>query len=105
MAYFKKLLELLKIEREEDRASYRKLTESAPAAVRRAAGLTWYPIAIRGSEMSRGDYLTVEVERTTHQDLPHQLRFGSSAALFSNHNAQTDRVEGTIAYQGGNRLK
>ncbi len=63
MAYFKKLLELLKIEREEDRASYRKLTESAPAAVRRAAGLTWYPIAIRGSEMSRGLTLKTQIKR------------------------------------------
>jgi ATP-dependent RNA/DNA helicase IGHMBP2 len=105
MDYFKKLLTLLKIEREDDRKAYLKLTESASAADRRANGLTWYPLAIRGTEPSRGDYLTVEVERTTHQDLPHQLRFGASAALFSNHDPKNDRVEGTISYQGGNRLK
>lgn len=93
------------MEREADRNSYARQTESAPAAVRRAAGLTWYPIAIRGTEPSRGDYITVEVERTTHQDISHQLRFGASAALFSNHNAGTDRVEGTVAWQSGNRLK
>jgi len=55
--------------------------------------------------MSRGDYLTVELERTTHNDIPHQFRFGMSAALFSNHDAGTDRIEGTISYQGENRLK
>lgn len=105
MDYFKKLLTLLKIESEDDRKAYLKLTESASAADRRANGLTWYPIAIRGTEPSRGDYLTVEVERTTHRDLPHQLRFGASAALFSNHDPKNDRVEGTISYQGGDRLK
>jgi ATP-dependent RNA/DNA helicase IGHMBP2 len=105
MDYFKKLLNLLKIERDDDRKAYLKLTESTSAADRRANGLTWYPIAIRSTEPSRGDYITVEAERTTHQDLPHQLRFGASAALFSNHDPKNDRVEGTISYQGGDRLK
>ena len=82
MDYFKKLLDLLKIEREEDHAQYRKLTEQSSVAERRANGLTWYPIAIRGSEMSRGDYITVEVERTTHQDISHQLRTGMPAVFF-----------------------
>jgi ATP-dependent RNA/DNA helicase IGHMBP2 len=105
MDYFKKLLNLLKIERDDDRKAYLKLTESTSAADRRANGLTWYPIAIRGTEPSRGDYITVEAERTTHQDLPHQLRFGESAALFYNNHPNNDRVEGTITYQGGDRLK
>ncbi len=105
MDYFKRLLELLKIEREEDRQSYQRLIERSSVSERRASGLAWYPIAIRGQEMSRGDYLTVEVERTTHQDLPHQLRFGMPAVLFSNHEPKKDRVEGVISHQGGNRLK
>lgn len=105
MPYFKKLLDLLKTEREEDLQAYTKQKETLSVAERRALGLTWYPIAIRGSEMSRGDYLTVEVERTTHQDLQHQLRFGMPAVLFSNHDPKNDKVEGLIAYQGGSRLK
>ena len=67
-------------------------------------GLSWYPIAIKGSEMSRGDYLTVEVERTSHLDTPHQFRFGMPAALFSQHHP-ADRIEGTINFISGNRLK
>lgn len=105
MDYFKKLLGLLKTEREEDRRSYLKLTETTSVSDRRASGLSWYPIAIRGSEMSRGDYLAVEVERTTHQDISHQLRFGMPAVLFSNHDPKQDRVEGVISHQSGNRLK
>ncbi|MGB8194443.1 MAG: AAA domain-containing protein [Chitinophagaceae bacterium] len=105
MDYFKRLLDLLRIEKEEDRRSYQQLIENMPVPERRSAGLTWYPIAIKDTEMSRGDYLVVEVERTTHQDIIHQLRFGMTAALFSNHDAKADRVEGIISFISGNRLK
>ncbi|HEX8278191.1 MAG TPA: IGHMBP2 family helicase, partial [Segetibacter sp.] len=105
MDYFRKLLDLLKIEKEEDRRSYQELTENMRVTERRANGMTWYPVAIKDTELGRGDYLTVELERTTHQDILHQLRFGMSAALFSNHGSKNDRVEGTISYINGNRLK
>jgi ATP-dependent RNA/DNA helicase IGHMBP2 len=105
MEYFRKLLDLLKLEWQEDRQSYNELAEKSSVADRRINGLSWYPVTIRGSEMGRGDYLTVEIERTTHQDISHQLRFGASAALFSNHDPKNDRVEGTISYQSGDRLK
>ncbi len=105
MDYFSRLRQLLQQEKSEDRENYRKQTESVPVTQRRANGLAWYPIAIRGSEMSHGDYLTVEVERTTHQDVPHQLRFGASAVLFSQHDPKEHRAEGTISWQSGNRLK
>ncbi len=105
MDYFIALQNLLKIERETDLQQYRKQTEQSSVTERRANGLTWYPIAIRGNEMTAGDYIQIEVERTTNTDLPHQLRFGMSAALFSNHDAKNNRIEGVIAFQGGNRLK
>ena len=105
MDYFKNLLDLLKIEQEMDRRTYIQLTESSSVNDRRANGLSWYPIAIRDTEMSRGDYLTVELERTTHQEIVHQFRFGASASLFSNHDPKNNKVEGTVSYQSGNRLK
>lgn len=105
MAYFERLLDLLKMERDADRKSYQAQTETTTVAQRRANGLSWYPVAIRGTEMGRGDYLIVEVERTTHQDVAHQLRFGVSAMLFSNHDAKRHHVDGTISWQSGNRLK
>ncbi len=105
MDYFKKLLDLLKIERNEDREQYKRLTESSSVSDRRANGLTWFPVAIRGSEIGRGDYLTIELERTTHQDVSHQFRAGMPAVFFTNHDPQKDRIEGTIAHQNGNKLK
>ena len=103
--YFQNLLSLLKTEYNEDLRQYLEQTQSASVAERRALGLIWYPIAIRGTEIGRGDYLTVEAERTTHQDNSHQFRSGANAALFSNHDPQNDRIEGTIGFLSNNRLK
>jgi ATP-dependent RNA/DNA helicase IGHMBP2 len=104
MSYFKDLIALLAAERSADEAAFTSLTAGTGAAQRRALGLCWYPIAIRNTEPVRGDYLSVEIERTTHKDLAHQLRFGSSVALFSNHD-NNDRVNGTITFIGADRLK
>jgi len=105
MDYFKQLLALLKMERDADRQAYMELTRSASAAERRSNGLAWYPIAIRGTELNQAEYVTVEVERVSHTDLPHQLRFGASARLFSNLNAKQDFLEGVLTYVGGTKLK
>jgi ATP-dependent RNA/DNA helicase IGHMBP2 len=105
MDYFKQLQQLLEIEQAADRLAYAAVTQQSSAAERRQNGLCWYPVAIKGSEMGLGDYLTVEAERTTHQELEHQLRFGMPVALFSNHNAKTDRLEGIISYLNGNTVK
>ncbi|MCC8423472.1 AAA domain-containing protein [Mucilaginibacter sp. UR6-11] len=104
MNYFKNLLSLLAAERSADEAAFISLTAGTGAAQRRSLGLCWYPIAIRNTEPVRGDYLSIEVERTSHKDLSHQLRFGSSVALFSNHD-NADRVNGTVTFIGGDRLK
>jgi ATP-dependent RNA/DNA helicase IGHMBP2 len=104
MEYFKALQDLLKVERDEDFKHYQALTEKIPVVLRRSNGLTWYPIAIRNTELSRGDYMNVEFERTTHHDVNHQFRFGAMVALFSNHDP-SERLEGTITHVSGNRCK
>jgi len=104
MEYFKALEALLKIERDEDFKQYQALTEKIPVVTRRANGLTWYPVAIRATELTRGDYINVEFERTTHHELSHQFRFGATIALFSNHDPK-DKIEGTITNINGNRCK
>lgn len=105
MDYFESLRHLLSLEREADSLSYQLLAATTSVAQRREAGMSWYPIAIRGTEIGRGDYLTIELERTTHQDIPHQFRFGQPAMLFSNHEPSTDNVSGTVSFVSGDRLK
>ncbi|ULQ53430.1 AAA domain-containing protein [Flavihumibacter fluvii] len=96
---------MLRIERQADRLSYATLTEKSSTSERRQNGICWYPIAIKGTEIGQGDYLTVEIERTSYLELVHQFRFGMPVAIFSNHNAKTDRIEGVITYISGNTIK
>ncbi|MGZ5246441.1 MAG: AAA domain-containing protein, partial [Flavitalea sp.] len=105
MSYFKQLSKLLSLEKDADKKSYQQLTHALSINERRENGMSWYPIAIRDTEIGRGDYLTIEVERTTNQDLIHQFRFGMTVALFSNFDPKNDRVEGTLSHLSGNRMK
>jgi ATP-dependent RNA/DNA helicase IGHMBP2 len=105
MPYFERLQQLLLTEQNEDRRQFQAQIERFATAERRSLGLTWYPVAIRGSELNQADYVTVEFERTTHQDIHHQFRFGSQAALFSNHDAENDRIVGTVAHVSKNNIK
>ncbi|TDB61885.1 AAA domain-containing protein [Arundinibacter roseus] len=105
MDYFKNQLALVKTEREEDLRSFQQQTLTTTASERRANGMAWYPVAICATEIGRGEYLTVEFERTTHHNLAHQFRSGMPVALFSNHAPQTDRLQGTLSFIYGNKLK
>lgn len=105
MEYFGRLRQLLELEKEEDRRSFSVLISKLSIQQRRENGLTWFPVAIRGTEVGKGDYLTLEVERTSFFDLQHQFRSGMRVALFSNHDADRDRIDGLISYISGNTLK
>jgi ATP-dependent RNA/DNA helicase IGHMBP2 len=105
MEYFRRLAELLKIEKEEDRRSYQALIKNLSVQQRRENGITWFPVSIKGTEIGKGDYLSVEVERTSHFDIFHQFRFGMTVAIFSNHDAATDRLEGTLTHVSAASMK
>jgi len=105
MDYFKRLLHILKVEKEEDLKLYQQSIATSTVSERRANGWSWYPIVIKNTEIGHGDYLTVEVERVAHQDIIHQLRFGSSVEFFSNHDSKNNRLAGVVSFQSGNKLK
>jgi ATP-dependent RNA/DNA helicase IGHMBP2 len=105
MDHFKELQRLLQLEKDEDRRSWEAMTRSVPLNDRRANGSTWFPIAIRDADAGYGDYLTIEVERTSNQEVIHQFRFGASVALFSNHDAAADRLPGIVTHLRGDRMK
>jgi len=105
MDYFEALLALLTLEKEEDLRAYTQQAGSTSITDRRAAGTAWYPVAIRGTEITRGDYLVVELERPSHREINHQLRSGALAVLFSNNDRWEDRLEGVIGYSSTDRLK
>src|SRR5690606_30299250 len=100
MQYFDELAALLDQEQAFDKAQHEALLLQRSVQERIGLGVTWFPIAIAGSELGRGDYLTITVTRNQSAEAGHQFRFGMPVALFSNHNPQHDRLQGTIAFAG-----
>lgn len=105
MDYFRQLALLLKQEREEDKKAFDLLAQNSSVQQRRTNGYSWYPVAIRDQELGKGDYLTVQFERTTHTELSHFFRFGVAATLFSQHAPKENRLDGVITHVSGNMLK
>lgn len=105
MDYFRTLYDLLQKEKEAERRFFERQNDTLPVTQRRANGITWFPIIIKDTELGVADYLIVECERPTHQEIIHQFRFGMSVAIFSNHDAKNDRIEGVVSYLSANRMK
>jgi ATP-dependent RNA/DNA helicase IGHMBP2 len=90
------LQRLLKIEKEEDFRQYKEHFLKNNIPHRKKKGFTWYPVVISNTEIGFGDYLILEIERTTNLNEPHQFKGGRSAALFSN----TEQSEGPASLSG-----
>ena len=101
----KKVKELLKIERDEDYQIYKDQFLRAGIEQRRKNGVTWYPIKINSSELGAGDYLHLDIERTTHLNTPHQFGSGKNVSLFSNQEGEAFEITGTIKASSRNSLK
>jgi ATP-dependent RNA/DNA helicase IGHMBP2 len=102
----KHLKALLTIEQDEDYRLYKEQFLRANIEQRRKNGLTWYPVKINNEELGYADLLQIEIERTTHQDTPHQFSSGKNVSLFSNQ-AENEKLEiiGTIKSAQRNKLK
>ncbi|MBK6523162.1 MAG: hypothetical protein IPG08_13005 [Sphingobacteriaceae bacterium] len=91
-----RLKHLLQIERDEDYKIYKEQFLKASIETRRKNGLTWYPIKINETELGYGDLLQVDIERTSHINMPHQFSVGKSISLFSNASDEGNEVSGVI---------
>jgi ATP-dependent RNA/DNA helicase IGHMBP2 len=98
MNYFDEQLALLESEKQVDFTLHENLLLRSSLQERRSQGVSWFPIAISGSEMGRGDYLTITIQRTNFFEEGHKFRFGMPVALFSNHTPLEDRLEGVINF-------
>lgn len=105
MKYFNELATWLDQEQAFDKAQHEALLLQRSVQERIALGVTWFPIAITNSELGRGDYLTITVNRTNHPEEGHQFRYGMPVSLFSNHNPQQDRLHGIVAFAGRDTMR
>lgn len=99
------LRHLLKVERDEDFRNYKEHFSRNNINYRKQNGVTWYPIVISNVEIGLGEYLIIEVERTTNHNEPHQFSGGKIAALFSNAQPDATPINGTIKVINQNKLR
>ena len=99
------LRKLLKIERDEDFAQYKQHFSRNNINHRKQNGVTWYPIVITNTEIGLGEYISIDIERTTNHNEPHQFSGGKVASLFSNNTNESETISGTIKVLGPNKLR
>lgn len=99
------LRKLVKIERDEDFKIYQDQFLRSNIDQRKKNGYTWYPVVINSTEIGFGDYLIIEVERTTNLSEPHQFNGGKNVSLFSNAYTDETPINGTIKSLNKNKIK
>ncbi len=105
MERLQKLRTLLKIERDEDYEQYKAHFSRNNINHRKQNGVTWYPLSIVNTEYGLGEYISIDVERTSNFNEPHQFSGGKIAALFSNVHSDEKPINGTIKVLGPNKLR
>ena len=99
------LRQLLKIERDEDFEQYKLHFARNNINYRRQNGVTWYPVVITNTEIGLGEYLTIDIERTTNHNEPHQFSGGKNVALFSQNYPDEKQLNGTIKIINPNKIR
>ena len=103
--HLSKLKKLLAVEREEDYLQFKEQFIKADINQRRSNGLAWYPVVITNNEYTVGEYIQIDVERTTFLNLPHQFNSGKNVVLFSNKNNEYNELGGTVKMVHKNSMK
>jgi ATP-dependent RNA/DNA helicase IGHMBP2 len=101
-----RLLDLLRLERDEDYRNYQQYVVQSPLYERRARGYCWYPLRIHASEIGTGERLYLTLERQAQADGPSVFQVGAAVSFF----AQADgkplgSLPGTIVSLWADRVK
>lgn len=99
------LRQLLKVERDEDFKQYKEHFSKNNINYRKQNGVTWYPVVITNVEIGLGEYLIIDVERTSNHNEAHQFSGGKIASLFSNNYPDMQPVSGTVKVINQNKLR
>ncbi len=99
------LIDLLKIEKDEDYAQYQRKMLDTSIKERKKQGVTWYPVELVNRYVSTGERFTLEFERTTDLDQNHSFHSGAVVSVFSGHGDDAETVSGVVSYQRKEKMK
>ena len=106
------LLNVLKIEKEEDFERFREMVIQLSLKEKREKGITWYPIQVKKEGFTFGERAFIVVEKTTHLNEPHRFKSGTPVELyslaedkFSDKEKKDRKVSGVIQFLKRNQMK
>lgn len=104
-AEISKLIDLLKIEKDEDYAQYQKKMLNTSLEERRKQGVTWYPVVKVNHFISTGERWTIEVERTSYLEHNHAFQSGAVVSLFLGQDEKDSTTQGVISFIRDNKMR
>lgn len=105
-AYYAHLLELLRIEREEDYREYLETVRQMSLAEQSEQGVSWYPVQAVHTGFYLGERAFVVVERTSRLDAQHRFKAGQPVSFFTrNEHVKHPEKRGIVNYVDKNRMK
>ena len=104
-AEISKLIDLLKIEKDEDYAQYQQKMLNTSLEERRRQGVTWYPVVKANHFISTGERWTVELERTSHLEQNHAFQSGAVVSLFLGQDERDSTTQGVISFIRDNKMR
>jgi len=102
------LLELLRMEKEEDLEQFKRMVQRLPLAERRAKGYTWHPVQVLKKGYTIGDRAYVTVEKPAHvsDEEEHQFRAGKTVNFFTSQpGVRRPEYGGVVYWVNKNRMQ
>lgn len=106
IAEFERLLELIRLEKEEELERFKRMVQSLPLEKRRSEGYTWFPVDTVKKGYTIGDRAYVTVKRTKNLGEEHQFRSGKTVNLFTQlPSARRREYSGVVYFVDKDRMK
>jgi ATP-dependent RNA/DNA helicase IGHMBP2 len=105
--YYEKLHKAVEIEKEYDKVSFENLMKHTSLHDRVKSGICWYPLQVKDTGYSVGEYPFLQVEMDRSKLVQHRFRAGAAIRFFTNssNDSATEFVTGTVHYASDNQMK
>ena len=91
-----KLLQLIRIEREDEENRYREIIQKKSTHERRMAGLCWHPARISDTDYGIGGLTILTIERVSGKPIPHKFQQGQTAMLYNPDEGDGQNLRGVV---------
>jgi ATP-dependent RNA/DNA helicase IGHMBP2 len=104
--YLHSLLQLIKLEREEDMQQFQNKMLNTAIPDRKKEGITWYPVVMMGHHLGTGEKLVLEIEKTSDFAQKHSFQGGATISLFCNDGSKKlSQISGVASYVRDRKMK